>query len=177
MKLTQIKNDLSLKLRGLSANKRAVTAAAAAGIAGMILILMSGGNADENRDNTAERSGENICTEQYKLRTEQQLEELLSAIDGVGKADVMIMLSGSEEYSYAVSITADEDRSETEYVTVRGSSGEEPVLTNIKAPVITGVAVVCTGGDSDIVKEKVYNAVTSLTGLSSTSVYVTKGNP
>ena len=68
----------------LTGSKKAMTAAAAVGIAGMLMILFWGGNENEKpKETIVTEPASNVWTD-YSSDTEQRLEELLSAIDGVG---------------------------------------------------------------------------------------------
>ncbi|MCM1523926.1 MAG: hypothetical protein NC120_05655 [Ruminococcus sp.] len=158
-------------LSRLRSDKRAVTLTAAAGILGLLMIIFSGG--DKNEEQTAdiaEKSGsgwENYCT-----RTEERLESILSAIDGAGKVEVMVSVSSTEEYVYASSGSIAADREEFDCVTVKKDKNEEALVRKINAPVITGVVAVCEGGDSDRVREEIYRAVTAALDIPSSRVYV-----
>lgn len=86
---------------------------------------------------------------------------------------VMVTVSSTEEYVYAEAQKLGADREERDYVTVKGSGGEEALVRKINVPVITGVVAVCDGGNSDKVREDVYRAVTAALGIPSNRVYVT----
>lgn len=159
--------------RRLTGSKKAMTIAAALGIAGMIMILFSGGKEDEiQQENVPEAPEERVWTD-YCSDTERRLEELLSAIDGVGEVKVMITVSSTEEYIYAQAESVNGDRKENEYVTVRTEKGEEALLKQVNTPVITGVAAVCEGGRSDKVREEIYRTVTAVLDIPASRIYVT----
>lgn len=89
----------------------------------------------------------------YEHALEERLAKILSDIDGVGNISVMITLDTSEK---------------TEY-------GKNPdMLLSVTAPKVRGVIVVCDGGDSITVKEKVTEAVKGVFGISTAHISVTK---
>lgn len=116
----------------------------------------------------------------YSLpQTEQQLESILSEIDGAGRVRVMLTLSGSEERVYQ----QDEKRSDSdsgssrEAVTVfqsAGSAEKTPVVTVTRYPVYKGALIVCDGAESAAIRLSIVEAVSSLTGLGSDKITVIK---
>ena len=156
----------------LTGSRKAMTAAAAVGIAGMLMILFFGGNEnEESKETIVTEPASNVWTD-YSSDTERRLEELLSAIDGVGDVKVMISFSSTEEYIYAQAEKINGEKSENEYVTVRNGNSEEALLRQVNTPDITGVAVVCGGGKSDRVREEIYRTVTAVLGIPAGRIYV-----
>ena len=161
-----IKNRLPIILK----SRYSAAAAAALGLVGMLLIPFSGGQSDEPVQETTQ---ENPWSD-YKCALESQPEDILSAIDGVGEVRVMITLDSSEEYVYARSSSKNNDKEDEEYVIVKNGSQEEALVESIKTPSVTGVVVVCEGGGSSKVCEKVYMAVRAALNISAGSIYVTE---
>jgi len=120
----------------------------------------------------------NHSYESYADDTEKRLREILEKIEGVGKAEVMVTIVGTEEYIYAqeekVKNGKDDFSSESEYVLI-GSGGEkQALLRKVMNPQINGIVVICEGGDSNIVKERIYNSVSAVFNISASQIYVTK---
>lgn len=169
--VSRIKNTLS----SVSAEKK-TWAAVLLGITGILLIFFSGGD-DEKNDApviSEGNAGETAELQEYNAYQEKRLEDILSAIDGVGQVRVMITLDSTEEYIYAESEDIDNERKESEYVIIKNQDGEEALVKKIMYPEITGVVVVCDGGGSDRVRERIYNAVTAVMGITSDKIYVAK---
>lgn len=146
------------------------------GLIGMGCILLSSFRSKPKEpEQTTEQTA--VTQEEYRLALQEQLTEMLSSISGVGRAEVLVTLGGSEEYQYARTdertVSDSQVRSSTSYVTVGGSS-REPLLESVSHPEITGVVVVCDGGASSAVQEAVYKAVGVACGLTSSQIYVTK---
>ncbi len=153
-----------------SGKKGAVMAAVLGGL-GLLMILFPSGDNDEEMP--VEAAAEPPPWSDYCTQTEQRLEALLSAIEGVGDVRVMITVSSTGEYIYANSEDADSGGTRLDPVIIRQDKNEEPVVKTVYAPRITGVVAVCEGGDSDSVREDVYRAVTAALGIPSSCVYVT----
>lgn len=150
------------------------------GILGMGCILLSSFLTPEEQEAEApitETSSE--TPEEYRLRIQEELAAMLSCIKGVGRAEVLVTVDGSEEYHYAKegdSLISDEQvKNSSTYVTVGGSSGEA-LVESVTHPPITGVVVACEGGDRSTVQESVYNAVSVACGISTAKIYVTSLN-
>lgn len=158
------------KLKGLLTKYRLPLLAALVGVA--ILLLPSGGETEE------EQSAE---AEVYSLtETEARLEQLISAIDGVGKARVMLTLRSGETLSLAQDSSASagsggDTRQEQQILTVnRGSGRQEVVVTQRLYPTYQGAVVVCQGAGDSRVRLTVIETVSVLTGLSSDKISVVK---
>ena len=62
------------------------------------------------------------------------------------------------------------------YITVKNADGSEQalVVTEIM-PEVRGVAIICKDGNSEVVAEKIKNAVTSALNITSKRVYISGG--
>ncbi len=148
------------------------------GIVGMLCILLSSLMPSSETEETipeTEISGE--TPEEYRLRMQEELARMLSGMAGVGRAEVLVTVDGTEEYHYAQEgdslITDEQVKNSSSYVTVGGSKGEA-LVESVTHPPITGVVVACEGGDRSTVQESVYNAVSVACGISTAKIYVTK---
>ena len=84
-----MKADIRELVRKLLSSKKAMTAAAALGIMGMLMILFSGGDKNENTVQTQDVP-ESASWSDYSTQTEERLETILSAIDGVGHGNCQL---------------------------------------------------------------------------------------
>ena len=123
--------------------------------------------------------------EEYTRKLEERLTSIISAIDGAGETKVMITLESSSEDIYLHDFDYGENADSSgknsferkdEYVIVDGSSGEQGIVVRKAEPKIRGVAVVCKGAGSEIVREQIVQAVTALLDISSARVSVAKMN-
>ena len=114
--------------------------------------------------------------EDYRTQLESQLTGMLSVMEGVGKVQVLVTLSGGEEYCYAKTddrtVSDTQTRSTVSYVTVGGS--REALLESVAHPEITGVVIVCEGASSPAVQEAVTRAAAVACGLPSNRICVTR---
>ncbi len=146
------------------------------GVVGMIIILVSDFVPFDESDN---RKAGYTDISSYKEETENEIEEILSKIQGVGRVEVMITFSGTEEYIFAEEIKASKSdkfssQMQNEFVLIEKNGEKEALVSKVNNPEISGVVVVCDGGDSDKVCESVYKTVSTVLGIPTKNIYVTK---
>ena len=149
----------------------------AAAVLGVVLILLS------ELDFSAPKAEERVQTgdyAQYVSTLNDELTSVISSIEGVGECKVMITLKNTKENIYAEnSETSSSDSSNSEnneYVIYNSENGDSPLLLKEEMPQVAGVAVVCTGGDSEAVRERIIDCVCALFDISSSRVSVSKLN-
>lgn len=148
------------------------------GAAGILLIFFSEIFDKEDQEQLSTGQKLSCSFDSYAEKMEKELRETIENIDGVGRAEVMITVGGTEEYIYAQeekSKKGEKDQSvENEYVVIGSGGNKQALLRKILTPEITGAAIICEGGDSSVVKERIYMTVSAVFGISSDKIYVTK---
>ena len=145
--------------------------AALVALAGVVLMLLPGKKDSMPDAETAE--GETFSLEE----TERRMAEVLGAMDGVGRVQVMLTLKNGSSLELAEDADSTERDGETraqrEPVTLnRGSGYEEVVVTEQTYPVYQGAVVVCQGAGDSSVHLAVIQTVSVLTGLGSDKITV-----
>jgi stage III sporulation protein AG len=116
-------------------------------------------------------------------KMEEKLKELLEAIDGAGEVEVMITLESCYENVYlkdknlkTESGNGDfkEESDETYIMAKTSSNTQEGVIIKVYEPVVKGVAVVATGGESEKVKMAIIETVSAVFNIDSTNISVEK---
>lgn len=120
----------------------------------------------------------------YSLeQTQEEMARIISTIDGVGRAEIMLTVSSGSrvvyqddrETSYSGSANAPEDYSSRTQTVLTSSGGEESALATQEIyPEYIGAVVVCDGGNQPGTVLKVKEAVSVLTGLGSDRISVVK---
>ena len=148
-------------------------AAMAAGLLMIIIILISDISGDDKKEVT--RTDNKIgfaSSELYADATEERLRVILTEIEGVGKTDVMLTITSTEEYVYAETIKRGASQAENGYVIIDNGSQKEALVKRINNPAISGVVIVCEGGDDPRVCEKIYKAVATALDIPTSKIYV-----
>lgn len=162
----------------------------AIGLVGLILISAS---SIFKKDSKKEHiPAQNQTMETRRETLQQNLENIISSIDGAGKSKVLVTFENSVETVYATeekkNKEASEDKAEGEvtrkketddcekkYITIKDGEGTEHALavTEIE-PKVKGVVAICQGGDNPVVKQKVTEAITTALNITSKRVCVIK---
>ena len=152
--------------------------AALAALLGIVLMLLPGGNAE------AEPTAGSPDAEAFdRGAVQEEMENILRAIDGVGELRLMLTVDSGTKRELAQDTTAERSGSEdmkrkSETVVVgTGSGTQEVVVTNRVYPRYVGALVVCEGGGSAGVRLAVTQAVSALTALPSDKITVLQGKP
>ena len=142
-------------------------------LAGVVLMLLPAGKQEIEAADTA---GEEMS---FSLEeTERRMAEVLSAMDGVGRVQVMLTLRSGETLSLAEDSSATlgsggDVRQDSQVLTVnRGSGKQEVVVTRRLYPTYQGAVVVRQGAGDSHVRLRVLETVSVLTGLSSDKISV-----
>lgn len=147
---------------------------------------------------TSEKKSKKNCFEQefdvnlYEQDLETRLLEMVEKIEGVGKAKIMVTLENSVEYIFAQEKrektdkindyqekvplkTQERNDAEKKLILVDGPNGRRQALVRTQVqPKVKGVVVVCQGGENFLVAQRVTSLLTTVLGISSNRVYVTK---
>lgn len=111
---------------------------------------------------------------------EQELETLLSQIDGAGKVRVMLSLEAGEETRYQTDTREQTDGAERgsfeESVVLysTGSGAQGSLVRQRAAPSYRGAIILCQGADDPTVRYSLIQAVASITGLRTDRITVVK---
>ncbi len=170
--MNKIKDTLIEYFKG---DEKRIKIAVLIGVCGMALIFLS--SSFTTTKNEVKKS-EAVDYTEYTKSLENELEGLLSSIEGAGKCRVMITLEGGAESVYAedseIKTEEKSNSSKNEFVLIDGGDSEEALLVREKLPRVQGVTVVCSGGDNTYVKEKITEAVCALFNISANRVSVSK---
>lgn len=163
----------------------------------IILIATSIFNGDnskkevESKESYEKKTSEIKFQEDYSQLLEERLMNILSEIKGVGKVKVMITLEETIEKIPATNSTKNNEKTSEKdsqggvreinredsniEIATKGSDGSVVVLKEIQ-PEVKGVIVVAEGADDIEVKEKLYQAVKTVLGVSGNRVEVYSSN-
>lgn len=135
-----------------------------------------------------EEQSPSLTLEQYAAEMESRVSALLSKIDGVGKAEVMVTLESGAEYVYQseerqsngtkIQSEGNEQKSsekQESIVMIEGDNGKKQALVRTELPPkIQGIVVVCEGGDDVGVQTQVVKALTAAFPITSVRVSIAK---
>ena len=113
---------------------------------------------------------------------EKRLASILSQIEGAGRVEVMLTVTGSTERVIAEDVSRTEtrqqdslERTEDRETVVLGSGSDQNVVElKLNYPKYTGAVVVADGAGSAQVRLEIVSAVSAATGLASDRISVSK---
>ncbi len=129
----------------------------------------SGSNAESGGNRSAVATNEPT---DYAGTLEEELEELLSAMEGVGEVRVMITLEDDGETVLQTDSTKSDDSSSDSTVILEQGDDELPYITSRITPSVQGVVVVAEGAGIGSVDVEITEAVTALFGIEAHKVKV-----
>ena len=158
------------------------------GIVGLCLILLSELLAAPAAEETILQS-QSEENEVYITNMEEKLSRLVENVSGAGKCHVMITLEQGVHYVYASeskkvvdetqshdgtdsSKIQQKDNSERSIVLLEENGVSRALVETSKEPQVKGVVVVCDGGNSSIVQERITQLLTTVLGIGSNQVCV-----
>jgi len=82
--------------------------------------------------------------------------------------------TGTQIYAEEIAEELGEQRHRTEnsYVLLGGGSDQSALLESVKQPQVSGVVILCEGGDSSIVREQVIRAASVACSVPTTQIFV-----
>ncbi len=144
-------------------------------ILGILLVMLPSG--EKKQDNSGTKL---VGTTEYRQSLETRLEEMLTAVEGVGDVKVMITLKGensktiayNENRSVSVSNTSNREDTSKDAVLIRDSTGSIPYTLNENYPEVSGVLVVSEGAEDSVTKSYIISAVKSTLGVKANNITV-----
>lgn len=123
----------------------------------------------------------------YEQGLEERLQGLLAQVEGAGQVTVMVMLENTAQTVYAQAYAQTSDAPATwpeggsqrtstsnSYVLVEEGGSRQALAETTLQPTVKGVAVVCTGADDVGVVSRITELVSTVLGIPSNRICVTK---
>lgn len=157
------------------------------GLLGLLLIFLSELGGSENLKVAS--MSQTVENEAYIQSMEDKLGKLVEQVSGAGNCHVMVTLEQGTQYVFASeskkvidetqsrdgnenSKVQQKDNSESRIVVLEENGVSRPLVETSKEPQVKGVVVVCEGGSSSIVRERVTEVLTTVLGIGSHQVCV-----
>lgn len=149
------------------------------GVIIIFIFLVIGNSSEKTESGSVETTTQPavLSINEIQKETETELEELIRNVVHTDNVKVMVTLGSSGEYVYAENSRNENNGEKTlqdnEIVIYESEKGnDEGLIVSVKSPEILGVAVVCDGGNSSVVRAEITELVTSLFGIGADRVYV-----
>lgn len=138
-------------------------------LVGILLLVIPFSDSGGTTGGAEETVGEEVVAEEL----EERLAAVISQIDGVGQAEVLVTFSAGSRQVLAEDQKVGENTTQTETILTKDGSNQQSTVTiQTIYPTYQGVLVVCDGGNDPGVKLRVLSAIEALTGLSSEQISI-----
>lgn len=159
--------NLRKKVSGFASKYKFVLIVFLVGLAFMVIPSSKDGKQEEMTVQTVEM-----------IDVSEQLQQILSKINGVGRVEVMLTIAYGEKtiYQQDQDFSGGENgssRIETVIITDSNRT-ENGLIQQINPPVYQGAIIVCQGADSVSVRLNIIEAVSKITGLGTDRISVLK---
>ena len=140
---------------------------------GIVLMLLP------NSSSTEKTTAEPEITAVQTRSMQEELEEILSCIQGAGKVKVLLTEQTGEETVYQknedISVSENASSSKTDAVIITDSNrSESGLVRQINPPQYLGAIILCQGADDPALKLEISRAVSKITGLGTDKIAVLK---
>ena len=165
-------NDINEKKSKHSLGMKLSVIAVAAGAA---LLLLGGIGSLERREAGSANSASPVqipSAAEYERELEQRITELCRGVLGDAEIHVMVSLKGGYKTVYAMDAQSSSGGYRSEIVKVGSGSNQEGIVIGYENPEISGVGIVCEGGDDARVKSNIVSLVSAALNVSTNKVFV-----
>lgn len=154
---------------GLLKSKKIYILVALAFVGALIIILSKNSGVVED---SVKGGIEELDPSQYSDMLEERIEELCNRVDGVSGAYAVVTLKGGYQAIYAIDSQSGNTSTKNQTVVIGSGSAEKAILEGYSYPEIAGVGIVCHGGDSYEVKNKIVSLISSAFDISANKIFV-----
>ena len=140
-------------------------------VLGILLMMLPQGKTEEKKEESIP-----IPETEAQETVQEQLEQLLSMVQGAGKVRVLLTEAEGERVVYQTDGEENSQNSKRTETVILSDSGraESGLVQQIIPPTYLGAVILCQGADSASVRLALIEAVSNATGLSSDRISVLK---
>ena len=140
-------------------------------VLGILLMMLPQGKTEEKKEESIP-----IPETEAQETVQEQLEQLLSMVQGAGKVRVLLTEAEGERVVYQTDGEENSQNSKRTETVILSDSGraESGLVQQIIPPTYLGAVILCEGADSASVRLALIEAVSNATGLSSDRISVLK---
>jgi len=150
-------------------------------LVGIVLMSLTRSASDHKADQAA--TDQEVLTQQVvgdyyseEAALEAKLVSILSEVKGAGKVAVALTFEEGTESVYAEEENQTIGSDQSESSSALAAINDNPVLIKQRLPKVLGLVIVAEGAGDPLVKERLYQAASSLLGLNAAQVAVIEGN-
>ena len=140
-------------------------------VLGILLMMLPQGKTEEKKEESIP-----ISETEAQETVQEQLEQLLSMVQGAGKVRVLLTEAAGERVIYQTDGEESSQNTRRTDTVILSDSGraESGLVQQILPPTYQGAVILCQGADSAAVRLALIEAVSNATGLTSDRISVLK---
>ena len=138
-------------------------------LVGVLLLAFANKSKNEVKEN---EGFESLDPAEYAREVEERVEELCNRVDGAGSAYAVVTLKGGYKAIYASDSQSGSSSNKSSTVIIGNGSSEKGLLIGYENPEISGIGIVCSGGDDYNVRKNIISVVSSAFNVSSNKIFV-----
>ena len=136
----------------------------------VILLICSDGS--KNKEVPLENSKNYFDAMEYISSIENKIKNMTEQVTG-SVATVSVGIKSSGEYVYAFDESKSDSSEKSECVIIRDNeNNNSPIYIGYSLPEISGIAIVCEGGEKTEIKLRITNMISTAFGISSNKIFV-----
>lgn len=140
------------------------------GAVGVLILAFTAGESKDEANTSV--SIDSLDPAEYAKSIEEQVESLCNRIDGVSGAYAVVTLNGGYQAIYATDSQSSGSTNKSQTVVIGSGSSEQALLRGYSYPEIAGIGIVCRGGDSYDIKNKIVTLISSAFSLNANKIFV-----
>lgn len=143
-----------------------------------IFLLVSGGRSEAK--NNAETSSvqdvkdQKLTMEEYRQAIEARVCNICVQVYGVGNVSAVVSLENGFEYVYAADNKTSATGESLQYIVIGSGADESLVYLTEKVPRVSGIGVVCDGGDDASIRRELTYLLSAAFEVPTNKIYITR---
>lgn len=162
--------ELTVRGQGTKIKIIIIALALAAGVG--LLFLGNFLSRETEEEAVADQLPSEADAESFARDAEERIVKLCSSVSGAGEVSAVVSLSGGYRAVYAENQQSGGTTYRNETVLTGSGSSEKALLVGYDNPAISGIGIVCTGGDDPVVRQKIISLVSAAFNVGTNKIYV-----
>ena len=141
-------------------------------IIGVLLLVLGKCTASDLDDKNSGDGLAELDPSKYEELVEEKVEALCNKIDGVSSTYAVVTLKGGYRAIYATDSQSGSSNLKNQTVLIGSGSSEKALLIGYENPEISGIGIVCSGGNDPVLRQNIISVISSAFNISTNKIFV-----
>lgn len=141
-------------------------------IIGVLLLVLGKCTASDLDDKNSGDGLTELDPSKYEELVEEKVEALCNKIDGVSSTYAVVTLKGGYRAIYATDSQSGSSNLKNQTVLIGSGSSEKALLIGYENPEISGIGIVCSGGNDPVLRQNIISVISSAFNISTNKIFV-----